>query len=119
MSRGPNFASYVEIPAPEGAGWRVRLEPARDFDTARARALGGRRVFTLWWRRDWEFLAKDRDAMARLLEELRDLNVAFLAAGPGWHAGSLFEALREEGLVSGIYHALVWRGGGRWEVSDR
>ena len=119
MCRVPSFRSYVQIPTPEGAGWRVRVEPARDFDTARARALGGRRVFTLGWRWDWDFVASDRVALARLLEELRDLNVAFLAAGPGWHAGSLFEALREEGLVSGLYQALVWRGGGRWEVSDR
>jgi hypothetical protein len=119
VRRGPDFPSYADYPETDGQGWRIRVEPAADFDRERAARLGGRRHFALTLPWPWEFRARDRVEMARVMAALRDMGVAFLSAGPGWHAGGIFEMLISDGLVSGPYRAIWWRGPGHWETGAR
>jgi len=45
---------------------------------------------------------------AALLSALRDAGVCF-SAGTGWSPAEVFEYLRDEGLIGGVYRRIAWR----------
>ena len=103
----------------EPGSYVCTVYPADGFDAERARTLGGvqpRRWFSKRW--EWEFRAANDEELARLLSALRDMGVAFLAAGPGWPAGDIFENMREHGRVSGPYRGIWWYGPGQRDTGE-
>ena len=121
-SRDPQrpFPSYLRDYTPHGTDYVLEVYPGEGFDIEKASALGGKQPVR-WFRKQdvWVYRATDYAGMAKLLEALRDMGVAFLAAGPGWPIGHVFEHMRTEGLVSGRYLAIWWRGPGLWETAER
>ena len=57
----------------------------------------------------------DDEEKAQVLTTLRDLGVCF-SAGREWNPTEVFEWLRDQGLVSGPYRRIGWRGPGDFEV---
>jgi hypothetical protein len=65
-----------------------------------------------------EIDAAGDEAMAAVLSRLRDLDVAFAGGSGARSPATVFETLRDKGLVAGPYSRIAWRGPGRWERSD-
>ena len=58
-----------------------------------------------------------RGGKAQVLTALRDLGLCF-SAGREWSPTEVFEWLRDQGLVSGHYRRIGWRGPGDFEIWD-
>ena len=54
---------------------------------------------------------------AAVLSALRDAGVCY-SAGPGWSPASVFEELRDNGLVAGPYQRVFWRGSGGYVIEE-
>jgi len=82
-------------------GFRVEVWEGWELPDPRTlRSLGGRREFITPW--IWTFATKDERSLAQLLMALRDLGVPFVAKPRHeWPPASVFEELRERGLVTG------------------
>jgi hypothetical protein len=57
--------------------------------------------------------------LATLLGRLRDHGVALGGDHSGWPPAAVFEDLRDQGLVTGPYMELMFRGLGKWETRSR
>ena len=64
----------------------------------------------------FRFICGDEQDKARLFTQLRQLGLAF-AAGREWSPSDVFEYLRDQGLLRGIYRRLIWTSPGRMHVS--
>jgi hypothetical protein len=54
-------------------------------------------------------MAPDQDVKAKLFEKLRDEGVCF-SAGPDWCPADVFEFLRDQKMLSGVYRKIIWCG---------
>lgn len=101
----------------------IEVSLSDDVDAPALRQIGGRPSSIGFWifrvenRSRWTFPGGD-DAMAPVLTALRDLGLALVGAGPGWHPGGIFELLREKGLVTGSYRKIEWHAPGDWVVRE-
>ena len=54
-------------------------------------------------------MAPDQDIKAKLFEKLRDAGVSF-SAGPDWCPADVFEFLRDQKMLAGVYRKIIWCG---------
>jgi hypothetical protein len=59
-----------------------------------------------------------KEELARILTQLQNFCLAFGSEPAGWSPASVFEQLRDEGLVQGKIKTVVWRGRGDPVVSE-
>lgn len=64
----------------------------------------------------FSYICRDEQDKANLFGRLRQLGLAF-AAGREWSPSDVFEYLRDQGLLQGIYRRLIWTSPGRMHVS--
>lgn len=54
-------------------------------------------------------MAPDQDFKIKLFEKLRDEGICF-SAGPDWCPADVFEFLRDQKMLTGVYRKIIWCG---------
>lgn len=62
-------------------------------------------------------LAPDQDFKIKLFEKLRDEGICF-SAGPDWCPADVFEFLRDQKKIAGIYRKIIWCGPGNPKIIE-
>lgn len=61
--------------------------------------------------------APDQEFKIRLFEKLRDEGVCF-SDGPDWCPADVFEFLRDQKLLAGVYRKIIWLGPGKPKIIE-
>ena len=67
------------------------------------------------WRIDYD----TEDQLARILQRLRDSDIAFAGGASGWPPAAVAELLREKGRLHGTIKEISWMGTGQEIVQQR
>jgi hypothetical protein len=78
----------------------------QEMGAARARMLG----------HTWRIAYTDNNDLAAKLSKLRDLGLPFLGGPSGWPPAAVVAEFRDQGLMTGSYREIIWRGNGLPEV---
>ncbi|WP_330210754.1 hypothetical protein [Pseudomonas sp. AM4(2022)] len=62
-------------------------------------------------------MAPDQEFKIRLFEKLRDEGVCF-SGGPDWCPADVFEFLREQKMLAGVYRKIIWCGPGKQKIIE-
>jgi hypothetical protein len=60
---------------------------------------------------------KDEREKARIFSTLRDADICF-SRGREWNPAEVFEWLRDQGLLSGPFKSIAWKGPDDWFLKD-
>ena len=67
----------------------------------------------------WRIDDDTEDQLAKVLQSLRDADVAFEGGSAGWPPAAVAEMLRDKGKVHGIIREASWLGPNQQVVQDR
>lgn len=62
-------------------------------------------------------IAPDQNFKIKLFEKLRDEGVCF-SAGPDWCPADVFEFLRDQKMLAGVYRKIIWCGPGNPKIIE-
>lgn len=62
-------------------------------------------------------MASDQDLKIKLFAKLRDEGVCF-SAGPDWCPADVFEFLRDQKMLAGVYRKIIWCGPGKPKIIE-
>lgn len=108
--------SYVSAISFKGSN-RLEIKCHSQAAAETLETLGGKR--NLFNRSTWLLSYKDDSELASALSALRDADFAMLGQPHGWPPASVFDYLREQGLIEGVFEEITFSGSGRASFQHR